>query len=310
MNTQQRPIFKSSGLVSPPNPAEATGRLPRLDGSLDADGRPFLVPVGLIKDSPYQTSQINEDKVQELVDNLGKNPLSSPVVLRRNALGELELIAGRHRVEAYRRLGKTEIEATLRELSDDDAERLVFYDNLFAPSMTDFQKYLGFSQRKARLGLTQTQLAEESGVARTTVTKLLAFDGLPADVLAALQENPGAIGATAATEFVALAQQSPDLAVQAVYAIALGDMTQKAAMAWLRAGGHAKPETVKPTASKALIKDGKRKYAELTQRANRLVIDLSAADQRIYDDLQAWLRSRAKQYFEPTNSQEGERAAD
>lgn len=294
----QRRILKSSGLVSAPSVEDAAAALPRLDGSGSTDGKPFLVPLSLINDSPYQTSPVNEDKIADLVENLGKNPLSSPVVLRRGHQGRLELIAGRHRIEAYRRLGRQEIEATLRDLSDDDAEKLVFYDNLFAPSMTDFQKYLGFSQRKARLGLTQEQLAEESGVSRTVVSKLLSFDGLPESVLAALKENPQAIGANAAADFVALAKMSPDLAVQAIYAIALGEMTQKAALAWLKAGGATKTETAKPVATKALIKSGRQKYAELVQRENRLVISLNTVDAGLYHELEAWLKSRAEQHFQ------------
>lgn len=294
----QRRILKSSGLVSAPSVEDAAAALPRLDGNGSTDGKPFLVPLSLINDSPYQTSPVNEDKIADLMKNLGKNPLSSPVVLRRGHQGRLELIAGRHRIEAYKRLGRQEIEATLRDLSDDDAEKLVFYDNLFAPSMTDFQKYLGFSQRKARLGLTQEQLAEESGVSRTVVSKLLSFDGLPESVLAALKENPQTIGANAAADFVALAKMSPDLAVQAIYAIALGEMTQKAALAWLKAGGATKAETAKPVATKALIKSGRQKYAELVQRENRLVISLNTVDAGLYQELEAWLKSRAEQHFQ------------
>ena len=306
MNADPRPILKSSGLVSQPDPAVAAGRLPRLDGELDADGKPFLVPIGLIEGSPYQTSPINADKVSELVENLGKNPLSSPVVLRRNALGKLELIAGRHRVEAYKRLGRTDIEAVLRDLSDDDAEKLVFYDNLFAPSMTDFQKYLGFSQRRTRLGLTHAQLAEESGVDRSTVSRLLAFDGLPGQVMDILKEAPHAVSSIMAVEFVELAKKNPSLAVDAVTAIAIGEMTQKAAMAWLRAGGK-QEEPAKVERLTAPIKAGRQKYADMTMRASKIVIDLKADDGRLYNDLQAWLKSRAKQYFNPP---EGERAAD
>ena len=298
IQNQQRRILKSSGLVSAPSVDDAAAALPRLDGSGSTDGKPFLVPLSLIGDSPYQTSPINEDKVSELVDNLGKNPLSSPVVLRRGHQGRLELIAGRHRIEAYKRLGRQEIEATLRDLTDDDAEKLVFYDNLFAPSMSDFQKYLGFSQRRSRLGLTQEQLAEESGVRQAVVSKLLSFDGLPEAVFAALKENPQTIGSNAAADFVALAKKSPDLAVQAIYAIALGDMTQKAALAWLKAGGATKVATAKPAAAKALIKSGRQKYAELVQRENRLVISLNTVDAGLYHELEAWLKSRAEQHFQ------------
>ena len=305
---KQRRILKSSGLVSAASVDEAAAALPRLDGNGSTEGKPFLVPLSLICESPYQTSHINDEKVADLMENLGKNPISSPVVLRRGHQGRLEIIAGRHRVEAYKRLGRDEIESTLRDLDDDAAEKLVFYDNLFAPSMTDFQKYLGFSQRKTRLELTQEQLAEESGVSRTVISKLLSFDGLPEPVFKALKENPQTIGANAAVEFVNLAKKQPDLAIQAIYAIALGDMTQKAALAWLKAGGITKPEPVKQTPTRALIKSGTHKYAELVQRENRLVISLNAVDSDLYLELQEWLKSRAKQYFQ-TTPQEGEREA-
>ena len=303
-------MLKSSGLIGGPSSADARASLPKLDGNSAIDGKPILVPLALICDSPYQTSLVSEAKVAELVENLERNPLSSPIVLRRNQDGKIELIAGRHRVEAYRRMGRTEIEATLRELSDDEAERLVFYDNLFAPSMTDFQKYLGFRQRRERLNLTQGQLAEESGIDRTTVSRLLSFDGLPEAVFSALRENPQAIGSIQAPEFVALAQQSPDLAVQAIYSIALGDMTQKAAIAWLKTGGKVAEKPAKPEKFKALIKNGKQRYAELVRQGDKLVISLNTADKSIQDDLQAWLKNRAQQHFSNTNTEEGERAAD
>lgn len=293
----QRRIFKSSGLTSAPSAEEAAAALPRIDSHMAVEGKPCLVPIALIKPSPHQTSPICEQKVKELVDNLCKNPLSSPIVLRRDSTGNLELIAGRHRVEAYRRLGRSEIEATLRDLSDDDAEKLVFYDNLFAPSMTDFQKYLGFSQRKARRGLTQAQLAEESGVNPATVSRLMAFDGLPESVMSILMEVPHAISLSVAVEFVSLAEQNPDLAIDAVTAIGIGEMTQKAAMAWLRAGGK-KEEAPKPEQFKAMIKSGKQKYAELVRRADKLVISLNADDKTIHEDLQAWLKNRAIAHFQ------------
>ena len=305
----QRRILKSSGLVSAPSADEAAAALPRLDGNGGIEGKPFMVPISLICESPYQTSPINDEKVADLMENLEKNPISSPIVLRRGHQGRLEIVAGRHRVEAYKRLGRQEIESTLRDLNDDDAEKLVFYDNLFAPSMTDFQKYLGFSQRKTRLGLTQEQLSEESGVSRTVISKLLSFDGLPERVFNALKENPQTIGANAAADFVNLAKNQPDLAIEAIYSIALGNMTQKAALTWLKAGGNKKPEDLKTTPTKTLIKSGKHKYAELVQRENRLVISLNAADKDLYSELQEWLKSRAKQHFQTTNHQEGESEA-
>ena len=136
----------------------------------------------------------------------------------------------------------------------------------------------------------------------------MAFDGLPEPVMSILNEVPTAISLSVAVEFVELARKNPDLAVHAVTAIGVGEMTQKAAMAWLRAGGK-QEEPAKVEQLKAPIKAGKQKYADVTKRASKIVIDLKADDGRLYNDLQTWLKSRAKQYFNPAHS-EGERAAD
>ena len=57
-------------------------------------------------------------------------------------------------------------------------------------------------------------------------------------------------------------------------------------------------ETPRPAATKALIKSGRQKYAELVQRENRLVISLNTADAGLYHELEAWLKSRAEQHFQ------------
>ena len=68
MLMNQRRIFKSSGLTSAPTPEEARATLPRLDGEVVAEGKPCLVPINLIKPSPYQTTPLNMHKVQPSQD--------------------------------------------------------------------------------------------------------------------------------------------------------------------------------------------------------------------------------------------------
>lgn len=256
-----------------PSAAGLTRVLENLQG---AGGAPLMVAVNEIQDSPYQTSPISESKVLELVENLQKNPLSTPVVLRKLSDGTLEVIAGRHRIEAYKRMGRREIEASVRDIGDDEAERLVFYDNLFAPSLTDYQKYLGFAARRESKGFTLSELADEAGISRSTVSEMMSFERLPDAVHQAMRNNPGAIGASAAPQFVELATKYPELAIQAVSKIAAGEMTQKAALAWLKAGGvEAKPTINKP--QKYPVWQARKKYAEVVQSGNRISVVLPDA---------------------------------
>ena len=261
----------------------------------DNEGVPFLVAIDEIGDSPYQTIPISETKIADLVKNLATNPLSSPVVLRRTSNGKLQLIAGRHRIEAYKRLQRAEIEATIKDLTDDQAEKLVFYDNLFAPNLSDYEKYLGFSQRKKTKGLTGEQLAEEAGVSTATVSKLFGFAELPELLHEALKKHPDTIGSNIVRQLVKLSKDRPDLAVEAIEKIAAGKMTQKSAMEWIKAGGE-KPKRSSSDVIETPIKIGKSRYATVSLRADRLSINFSSPDEALEMNyaIEELLQDRAK----------------
>lgn len=296
MNTENnRTIIKRSGLVTRQDPDIAAANLPKINSTSIATGKPFLVPLSLINESPYQFYPINEQKVAELVENLKNNPLSSPIVLRRRNDGELEIIAGRHRLAAYKSLSRTEIESTLRNLDDDQAERLVFFDNLLGPDLTDFQKYLGFAQRKRSKRLTQEQLAIEAGVHQGTVSRLMSFDGLSDAVLQELIVHPASIGTKHAAEFVQLSRLNDDIAIQAIRLIAEGKMPQKSALEWMKAGGKPKSSSKKEIID-SVIKSGRNNYAKMALRSNRITITFSDEDKAInaWDQVEKILQASAK----------------
>jgi ParB family transcriptional regulator, chromosome partitioning protein len=263
--------------------------------SNESQGTPFLVAISDIEDSPYQTIPLSKSKVADLVKNLATNPLSSPIVLRRLPNGKLQLIAGRHRVEAYKQLQREEIEATVKKLSDDQAEKLVFYDNLFAPNLSDYEKYLGFAQRKKTKNLTGEQLAEEAGVSTATVSKLLGFSDLPESIHEALRKHPHTIGASNARDFVQLALINEELSITAIEKIAAGEMTQKAALEWIKAGGE-KPKKKSVEAIETPIKIGKTRYATVSLRAERLIVNFSSEDEALEMNyvIEKLLQDRAK----------------
>lgn len=228
-----------------------------------------------LRPSPYQRGGLVESRVVALMGNLEKNPLSSPVVVRATAEDDVyELVAGHHRAEAFRRLNRSEISAVVRELSDDEAERVVFYDNLFAPELTDYDKYLGFAARKASRGYTQEQLAQEAGVPQSVVSRLLSIEKLPAAAQAFIKENahqPG-ISARLFQSLTPLSDSHPERVVEAVQRVAQGRLNVLAAADWVTT-------TEKPApapASKMVFKRGKQRYAEMRSRGAQVVISFAS----------------------------------
>lgn len=242
----------------------------------------FEVELTALRASPYHIGDIVESRVAALVENLRQNPLNSPVVVRATAdEGVYELLAGRHRTEAFRRLGRPTIHAVLRVISDDEAERVVFYDNLFAPSLSDYEKYLGFSSRQKSKSLTLEKLAEEGGISTSHVHRFMAFDKLPAAAQSVIRTNPSAegLGAKLWGELAPLAAQYSERVVEAVQRVAAGRLAASAAGAWVTASEKAarqQPERV-------LVKRGRHKFAEVRARGTQWVVNFaSEADAQTY----------------------------
>lgn len=266
----------------------------KLNSQYENLGKPYLLSVESIDESPYQTSRLNEEKVIELSNNLATNPLSSPIVVRRKDTSRFELIAGRHRLAAYKRLQRSEIEVTIKELDDEQAEKLVFYDNLFGPDLSDYEKYLGFSQRKKNKKLTQTELAQEAGVTQGLISRLMCFEGLPDEVALVMREHPKTIGVLHAPDFVKLSKEKPNLAIEAIKKIAGGELTQKAAIAWIK--NYGTPN--KPVENDSLdqsIKSGAKPYAKMSLKKNRLSITFSNNDEglELWSAIEEVLKTRA-----------------
>jgi len=83
---------------------------------------------------------VNAAQVDELAESLRENQIMLfPITIRRTESG-YELVAGRHRLEAYKLLGRQTIPATVHELDKLDAELLRIDENLIRHELTVLEK--------------------------------------------------------------------------------------------------------------------------------------------------------------------------
>jgi ParB family chromosome partitioning protein len=208
------------------------------------------------------------------------------VVVRRKADGRYELVAGRHRKAAFEQLQREEIAASVVVLSDDEAERLVFFDNLLAPALSDYEKYLGFAQRQKSKGLSYAELARESGWSKSQVARFFSFARLPAEAIELLKTRPAALGANGAEKLVAFVQDHPQQVVEAVRAVVEERATQDEALrqlAALVAGRDEAPPAPKRAAAPAAVVGTQklrvmhqdRVFAMVSVKGSRVAIKLS-----------------------------------
>jgi ParB/RepB/Spo0J family partition protein len=142
----------------------------------------YKIPVSQIKESPYQgrilifgtnTTDSTTENIRQLALNIEKNGLLYPVMLRR--IGpKYEIIDGHRRVEAFRILGKMEIEAILMEIDEREAQLFSLVSNLMREDLSTIERALAFRKiLQAGIFKNQKELSEAIGKDQTYVGDIL-----------------------------------------------------------------------------------------------------------------------------------------
>lgn len=239
---------------------------------LKADaGKSLTVPLASCEDGPHHTAPLDLQRVANLKANLAMNAQSTPAQVRPIGEGRYQIISGRHRKAALLELGRENWDVTIRDVDDDTAERLTFYDNLFAPSLSDYERYLGFARRKDTKRLTNDQMSQESGVSRSTVTRLMAFSNLPPEAIEHVKRNTQQVGGRLAEELSPLVAKHRERVVEAVGLVVDGRLAATKAAAWVLDAK--KPAAQKP--NELVIRRGKKTYAKVQRNGARVVVSFT-----------------------------------
>jgi ParB family chromosome partitioning protein len=78
----------------------------------------------------YGGQPINEESLRELAESIKKYEVIQPVLVRPRPDGKFELVVGERRFRASAIAGKTDIPATIRELTDEEVKEIQLIENL------------------------------------------------------------------------------------------------------------------------------------------------------------------------------------
>lgn len=133
---------------------------------------------------------MDEEHIAEIADSFEQDDQWNPIIVRPGRNGNYNLIAGHYRLEAAKRLGWDEIEASARDVSDVEADMLSLKTNLMRQSMSQVEEGKVLQQMIEEYDLTQKELAERVGKSPTWVNQRLkiAFD-LHEDVTQAVDDG-------------------------------------------------------------------------------------------------------------------------
>jgi ParB family chromosome partitioning protein len=159
-----------------PAPSAAAPAIPR-------DGDVVWLPVDRIKPNANQPRrEFDPAAMLELTQSIEREGVIQPIIVRRLADGEYQIIAGERRWRAAKSAGLKEIPAIPRTADDQKALELAIVENIQREDLNPIELAIGFQRMAAELGLSHDQIGEKTGKDRATVTNTIRLLQLPEDL--------------------------------------------------------------------------------------------------------------------------------
>jgi ParB family chromosome partitioning protein len=178
IDTKRRALGKGLDSLLPRVQAAPTPPPAEIEG-----GKPREIPLDQIDRNPFQTrSQVKEEQLAELAASITANGVVQPVLVRPQANGRFQLIAGERRWLASQLAGKATIPAILRQVSDEQAMEITIVENLQRADLNPMEQARAFERLSREFHMTQEQMALRTGKDRASVANFLRLLRLPATV--------------------------------------------------------------------------------------------------------------------------------
>ncbi|NYV68840.1 ParB/RepB/Spo0J family partition protein [Bacillus sp. Gen3] len=141
----------------------------------------------IIRNENQPRKIFNEESIAELAESIKKDGLQSPIMVRP-LNGKYEIVQGERRYRAAQVVGLSEIDAFVKELSDEDAFHLAVIENIQREQLTPIEEaraFLWYSHK----GLTQEEIAQKVKKTRDYVASKLRLLSLSDSVQAMIERG-------------------------------------------------------------------------------------------------------------------------
>ena len=148
------------------------------------------LPIGQIRPNPMQPRRhFDEESLSHLAASIAALGLLQPILVRRFADQEYQIIAGERRWRAARRAGLDMIPALVQDADDLSSLEQAVVENLHREDLNPLEEAGAYRQLIDDFGLTHDQLAQRMGKSRTAITNSLRLFQLPQRIQEYLAEG-------------------------------------------------------------------------------------------------------------------------
>ena len=136
----------------------------------------------------------DEESLQELADSIREVGIIQPIIVRTQAIGGYQIVAGERRWRAAQLAGLTEVPVIIKDLSDREMAELALIENLQREDLDAVEEAEGYRHLMEEYSMTQEQVAERVGKSRPAVANSVRLLELPGEVLDMLKKGDIAAG--------------------------------------------------------------------------------------------------------------------
>jgi ParB family chromosome partitioning protein len=140
------------------------------------------VPIEQIDQNPHQSRKtFDEDEIASMADSIRSNGVLQPLIVRHLG-GRFQLVAGERRLRAARVAGLQTVPIRVVEFNDQQIMEAALVENIQRTDLNPIEKAQAFKDYLERFHVTHDELARRLGLARVTITNLIALLELPPEI--------------------------------------------------------------------------------------------------------------------------------
>jgi ParB family chromosome partitioning protein len=160
-----------------------------------ADGEVQRLPIDQVIPNPNQPRRdFDEAALLQLAQSVEREGIIQPIIVRKTAEREYQLIAGERRWRAAKLVGLKHVPVIVRTADDEQVLELAIVENIQREDLNPIELAFAFQRMATELGLSHDEIGQKTGKERTTITNSLRLLQLPAELqsmIAAKQLSAG-----------------------------------------------------------------------------------------------------------------------
>jgi ParB family chromosome partitioning protein len=176
----------------PPAPVAAT---PATVAPVIHEGDVQRLPIDQVTPNPNQPRrEFDPAALMELTQSIERDGIIQPIIVRKTAPGQYQIIAGERRWRAAKAAGLKQVPVIVREADDQQVLELAIIENIQREDLNPIELAVAFHRMATELGLSHEQIGQKTGKERTTITNSVRLLQLPnelQDLIAAKQLSAG-----------------------------------------------------------------------------------------------------------------------